>query len=107
MDHDHLYGTIARALRTICPAGFREARMDAEVEDDWTEKTYRYRDAGGWSQGVPVEASLDFAVDDALMALREGMAQAGRPKWRSCTFSLGPDGGFAFDVAYPGGDDRA
>ena len=81
--------------------------MEAEVEDDWTEKTYSCRDAEAWSQGMPVEASLDFAVDDALMALREGMAQAGRPKWRSCTFSLTPDGSFTFDVTYPDEVDRA
>ena len=105
MDQHEQFRTLARALSVMSSTDFDEARMEAEVEDDWTGKTYRVRRAGDWSQGMPMEASLDFAVDDALIALRDEMAQDGRPRWRSCAFTLRPDGTFTFDVSYP--DERA
>ncbi|MEM9795370.1 MAG: hypothetical protein AAF919_02710 [Pseudomonadota bacterium] len=101
MDQDSLYGTLTRALLTICPEGFEAARIEAEVESDWTQKTYRYKTDGLWSQGQSVDAELDFDVDDALIALREVMVQDGRPAWSACMFTIRPAGAFSFDVTYP------
>ena len=101
MDQTALYQVLAKALLSTCPEGFEEARIEAEVESDWSEKAYRCKVGGEWSQGKSVPAELDFEVDDALHDLRKGMRQEGRAAWNRCTFVLQPDGRFDLQVAYP------
>lgn len=101
MDQTALYQTLAKALIATCPDGFEEARIDAEMESDWSQKGYYCKVGGEWSQGQSVPAEIDFDVDDALYDLRDMMQQDGRQPWSKCSFTLKPDGTFNLDVAYP------
>ncbi len=101
MDQTALYQTLAKALIVTCPEGFEEARIDAELESDWSQKSYLCKINGEWSKGQSAPADTDFDVDDALHDLRDMMKQDGRPAWNRCSFSLKPDGTFTIDVAYP------
>ncbi|MBX7482729.1 hypothetical protein [Qipengyuania qiaonensis] len=99
--NNELYQTLAKALVAICPDGFDEARVDAELEGDWSQKGYYCKVGGIWSNGKSVPADLDFEVDDALHALRGMMRQEGREPWAKCSFLMKRDGSFTFDVSYP------
>ncbi len=101
MDQTALYQVLAKALMVACPSGFEEAQIQAELEADWSEKSYRCKQDGAWSQGLSVPADVDFDVDDALHDLRKMMQQDGREAWNRCTFTLKPDGQFSLDVSYP------
>lgn len=100
MEQNRIYEILARALMSVCLKDFEEARIEAEMEDGRSSKTYRYRRHGTWEKGVSVGAELDFEVDDAPMELRQSMMQEGRSAWRACTFKLIPDGSFSFDVVH-------
>ena len=100
MDMSALYSVLAQGLLTICPGSFSSAVIDAELKDDWSNTVYRCETASGWSKGLPVQASVDFKVDDALHAIRKQMTIPGQTPWSRCTFTLFPDGKFKFDVEY-------
>ncbi|MHA6316151.1 immunity protein YezG family protein [Altererythrobacter sp. CAU 1778] len=101
MNQTALYQTLAQALMVTCPDGFEEARIDAEIDSDWSKKAYSCKVDGEWSQGRSIPAETDFDVDDALYELRDLMQQDGRAAWTSCRFTLKPDGTFNLDVTYP------
>jgi hypothetical protein len=94
---DASYQTIAQALVSICPAGFEQARMVAQVGDDWSDIRYDCTVAGQTREGVTGDTATSSKVDDALQDLRR--AWPAQP-WSSCTFTLSPDGQFKFDVSY-------
>ena len=88
MGQPQLYQTLAQALLAICPNGFEEARIDAELESDGSQKSYHCKVGGNWSSGELVPADLDFDVDDTLHDLRGMMRQKGRPAWDRCSFGV-------------------
>lgn len=101
MDQTAVYQVFAKALLVACPDGFEEARIEAELDSDWSQKSYHCKIDGAWSDGKSVPADVDFEVDDALHDLRALMKQDGREAWNKCTFTLKPDGEFNLNVSYP------
>ena len=107
MDQTAIYQVFAKALLVTCPEGFEEARIDAELESDWSQKSYHCKIDGQWSEGRAVSADIDFDVDDALHDLRNMMKQEGKQPWSRCTFTLKPNGEFNLDVSYPDDSPKA
>ena len=101
MTENECYEAFARAVKSICPPNFEQARLVAEMDDGWSRKTYQYKSGGTWSAGQSVASALDFDVDDALLELHAHMQQDRTPNWTGCTFTLEPDGKFSIEFIRP------
>jgi hypothetical protein len=100
MNQASLYGALANALTVICPNDFTEAKIEAEVHDDWSKTVYTCKVDSNWSQGLEAPVDADFEVDEALVDIRKAMTVPGQKPWSKCKFTLFPDGTFKFDVEY-------
>ena len=101
-----LYLALGRAIAAHCPKGFREARLEGVPDET------RYRIVCQPGEGGEVTLVLDAAAQEdiapPLGQIRERMVAEDGRAWRSCTVTLTPGGGFAFDVGYAedkGGDE--
>lgn len=93
-----LYLALGRAIAGQCPQGFKEARLQAVPDAD------RYRLFCDPAEGERSERELDAEASEAihppLAEIRARMAAEDGRRWRSCTVTLTPGGGFALDVGY-------
>jgi hypothetical protein len=100
VDQTAAYQALANALMAVCPPDFTQARVTAEIKDDWSKVEYSCETPSGPKTGLAADADTDFTVDDALHDLRDMMKPAAGAPWSRCTFTLTPDGKFDFAVDY-------
>lgn len=96
------YHAVAQALAESAPAGWTQAKVSTEVEEDsLSTSEYDYVDAVGQEHWFQPSAPNAAAIGRALRDLREKSVAAGQAPWSRCTFILSPDGTFKLDLAYP------
>ena len=90
-------GRRGRAIAGTCPPGFKEARLDAEPEEDRFDVSCTMADGGQATQALEPDARQGIGA--ALAEVRQAMAERDGKGWRSCTVTLIAGGGFRMDVA--------
>jgi len=91
---DDPYLELGRAIAGQCPAGFEEARLDAELGERGATLRLACALAGGSEEGVAV----DPAAQGRIQALLERIRDEDERGWRACTVTLRKGGGFSMDL---------
>ena len=94
---NHLYLALGRAIAGLCPAGFAEARLQANPDEGAFDLNSTMAD--GTQVQLPVDEAARAAIRAPLDEIREAMAAEDGKSWRSCTVTLIAGGGFRLDVA--------
>ena len=91
------YLMLGRAIARICPPGFEEARLEANLEDGSPMKLATSAEDGTRFQSDVGETS---AVDirRLLEDIRDNPGEQGVRGWRRCTVTLRKGGRFEMDV---------
>jgi hypothetical protein len=82
------------ALSSICGGQFEEAKISAEVFEEYVNTIYSCKKNGVYVDGVDYNPKDHFVVLDNLVAINEAMGR----QWSKCTFVLMDDGNFSFEV---------
>ena len=99
---EECYRLIAESMFANIPEDWKEAWIDAEVEDDWGRYTGDYIDLQGEEKWYDPEIQgKDFALLDVLLKMRGFMKQPGPARWNKVRFRMTPEGAFHLDLTYP------
>lgn len=91
---DDPYLELGRAIAGQCPAGFEEARLEAELGEDGATLRLACTPEGG-SETRP---AVDPIAHDRIQALLERIRDQDERGWRACTVTLRKGGGFSMDL---------
>jgi hypothetical protein len=95
-----LLQSLAAVVLSTCPTGYDEARLEAEVDENYAEmELLCYNQSGELVRSnLPGLSGPD--IHDILDAIRERMAEASGERWTRCVFLVRPDRSFKLDVSY-------
>ena len=97
---DDVYLALGRAIAGQCPAGFAEARLDAEPDAADAALQLACTPEGGREIAVAIDPAAQVRIRELLAEVRDkGVGEDGR-RWRKCTIVLRKGGRFQMDVAY-------
>jgi hypothetical protein len=88
------YLQLGRAIAGQCPAGFEEARLEAELGEDGAKLQLACTPEGGGE----TRPAIDQTAHGRIQALLEHIRDKDERGWRTCTVTLRKGGGFAMDV---------
>jgi len=95
---DEAYLTLGRAIARLCPPGFQQATLEAELDEGELRIACTAQDGG------EVEPELGSDAKDqlrqALGVIRDRMAEQDGARFRRATVTLIAGGGFKMDVEY-------
>jgi hypothetical protein len=94
------YKVLVNALLAASPKDFANAEIVARLDKGFSTIRYNCEDKGKRIEGLVADEVDDFAVDEALHAIRNAMTIPSQKPWSKCKFTLFPDGKFKFDVEY-------
>ncbi len=98
---EECYRLIAVSMFANIPEEWKEAWIDAEVEDDWGKYTGDYVDLQGREKWYDPELRGEpFALLDVLLRIRELTKQPGHAPWTKARVRMTSEGDFHLDVKY-------
>ncbi len=98
---EDLYRALAQEIVSFCPPNYEQARLNAEVEEDWSKFSLTCELPGGDAVTPRIGGLSASKIDDALVELRGRMLmQKEATPWSRCTFTYHRDGRFKFDIQY-------
>jgi hypothetical protein len=98
---DDKYLKLGRLIAGQCPAGFREARLEAALDVSWADFKLTCTGPEGGEAERPIAGPAVSEIHIMLADIREAMAaQDGSGLWRNCVVTLRQGGHFAIDVEY-------
>ena len=99
---EECYRLIAESMFANIPEEWKEAWIDAEVEDDWGRYTGDYIDLQGQEKWYDPEIrGKDFSLLDVLLKMRGFMKHPDHAPWNRVRFRMTSEGDFKLDVKYP------
>lgn len=99
---EECYQLIAESMFANIPEAWKEAWIDAEVEDNWGRYTGDYINLQGevkWY--APEFQRKDLSLLDVLLKIRSFMERPGHAPWNKVRFRLTSEGDVKLDVQYP------
>ena len=94
------YLQLGRLIAGQCPHGFREARLEGELDTDRTNLKLTWTGQDQSEAGAPLEGVAMDEIHAALNDIREEMArQSGGDRWRKFVVTLRQGGHFRLDVS--------
>ena len=98
---DEKYLKLGRLIAGQCPAGFREARLEAALDVNWADFKLACTGPVGDEAETPIAGPAVSEIHIVLADIRDAMAaQDGAGPWRSCVVTLRQGGHFAIEVEY-------
>jgi hypothetical protein len=94
------YQTLTHIVSQQCPPGFIEARINAELDDDWARIRLVCVTNDEGEVEAPVRGIELADIHENLDGVREEMASLSGSRWKSCTFTVLAGGKFRIDVQY-------
>lgn len=91
---------LAQLTLKICPAGYGETQLKAEIDEGWAQLDLRCRNPAGHECVSPLEGGVRGDLYDILDAIRTEMAKVSGQKFAKCAFVLAANGTFNFNVEY-------
>jgi hypothetical protein len=99
---EECYRLIAESMFANIPEEWKEAWIDAEVEDNWGRYTGDYINLQGEGKWYDPEfRRKDLALLDVLLKIRGFMKQPGHAAWNRVHFRMTSEGDFNLQVKYP------
>ena len=95
-----LYRVIAEAAAENAPDGWVTLLVEAKLFDGYDSAGFICRNGRGEEHKYDPGFDGFEAVMQAFVRLRDAMASAGRPNWRSARFELDASGEFHIDFGY-------
>ena len=93
------YLTLGRAIARQCPPGFREARLEAELDPGSSTMRLACTAQDGSETGVNIDPTARTDIHQLLEDIRGRMAEeSGGQGWRRCVVTLREGGRFRMDV---------
>src|SRR6185295_15920564 len=97
---DDKYLRLGRLIAGQCPNGFREARLEGELDVDRADFRLTWTGQDQSEAEAPLEAVAMDEIRAALADIREEMArQSGGDRWRAFVVTLRQGGHFRLDVS--------
>jgi hypothetical protein len=93
--------SLAQLVLETCPAGYAQARLKAELDQDWAEIDLRCIADDGTEVRSDLPGLSGPDLHDKLDEIRDQMAGSAGAKWSKCIFVIDRDGKFRMDVEYP------
>jgi hypothetical protein len=99
---------IGSVLLDIIPDDADKITASSQVAEDWAETKIRFEDSSGnvghfSLKNAPKKAIGD--INEAVMELREAMAEGGGAAWNRSVFTAHRDGQFNVEFSYEEGDE--
>src|SRR4051812_43621881 len=95
------YLQLGRLIAGQCPNGFREARLEGELDADRADLRLTWTGQDQGENEAPLEGVTVSEIQMALGDIREEMArQSGGDRWRTFVVTLRQGGHFRLDVNY-------
>lgn len=91
---------LAHAVSGACPPGYHQARLQAELDEGWAELDLQCTNDQGDQVMSQLPNGSGLKIHVMLDDIREQMARQAGSKWKSCVFTVQPDGRFKLDVQY-------
>jgi hypothetical protein len=99
---EECYRVIAESMFANIPEEWKEAWIDAELEDDWGRYTGDYVDLRGDKKWYDPEIQgKDFSLLDVMLKMRGFMKHPGHVPWNRVRFRMTSRGDFNLDMQYP------
>jgi hypothetical protein len=99
---EECYRLIANSMFANIPEEWKEAWIDAEVEDNWGRYTGDYINLQGEEKWYDPEIKGEGpCLLDILLKIRGFMKQPGHAPWYKVRFRMTSEGHFKMDVKYP------
>ena len=99
---EECYRLIAESMFANIPEEWKEAWIDAEIEDDWGRYTGDYINPQGEEKWYDPEFQhKDLALLDVLLKIRDFMKQPDHAPWNRVRFRMTAEGDFNLEVKYP------
>lgn len=100
---EECYRLIAESMFANIPEDWKEAWIDAEVEDNWGRYTGDYINLQGEEKWyAPEFQRKDLSLLDVLLKIRDFTTQPGHAPWYKVRIRMTREGDFKLDVQYPG-----
>lgn len=98
---DDSYLTLGRAIASQCPAGFEEAKLDAELDSAVTTMRLVCTPEGGGETEPRIDPMAQADIQGLLERIREStLREDDQRRWKRCTVTLRKGGRFQMDVYY-------
>ena len=99
---EECYRVIAESMFANIPEGWKEAWIDAELDDGWGRYAGDYINLRGEEKWYDPEIQGDgCAMLDVLLRIRGFMEHPGHVPWNRVRFRMTSRGEFTLDVKYP------
>ena len=95
-----LYLSLGRAIAGLCPSGFEEAVLGAELGEGAAIMTLACTPQDGSEAPVPIDPISQSRIHELLELIRDKGAEGDPRRWRTCEVTLRKGGRFAMDVHY-------
>ena len=83
-----------------CPADFRNARLEGELDTGWADLRLTCSASNGESIEARLHGVAMYQIHRTLDAIREEMAARSGNRWKTFVFNLTAARRFSFDVQY-------
>ena len=97
---DDLYLSLGRAIAGLCPSGFEQAALAAELGEGAAIMTLACTPQDGSEAPVPIDPISHSRIHELLELIRDKGAEGDPRRWRTCEVTLRKGGRFAMDVHY-------
>jgi hypothetical protein len=99
---EECYRLIAESMFANIPEEWKEAWIDAELDEGWSRYTGDYIDLQGEAKWYDPEIKgEDFSLGDVVRTMRSFMEHPGHAPWNRVRFRMTSEGRFTLDVKYP------
>ncbi len=96
---DEVYLNLGRAIAGLCPSGFEEARLDAEMGEAPAMRL-ACTPEGGPETPLAVDPLAQAHIQELLEEIRAKTVRENEGPWHKCSVTLRKGGRFAMDVYY-------
>ena len=98
---DDVYLMLGRAIASQCPAGFEEAKLEADLGSAVASLRLACTPEGGAEAEQAIDPMAQADIQSLLERIREGsIGEEEKRRWNRCTVTLRKGGRFQMDVYY-------
>ena len=97
---DEVYLALGRAIAGQSPAGFEEAKLEAEPDEAEAALKLACTPEGGGETAVAIDQAAQVRIRELLAEIRDKGVGEDKRRWRKCVVLLRKGGRFQMDVAY-------
>ena len=98
---DDVYLTLGRAIASQCPAGFEEAKLEADLGSAAASMRIVCTPEGGGETEPSIDPMAQADIQTLLERIREStLTEEDQRRWNRCTVTLRKGGHFRMDVYY-------